>query len=80
MRLQKDINQLDKSLESMASGVLVQYASSLSDDISSFNTETSPPPMKRLRREMPSTPVRNFLNTPVAGNSSAVAVCTTLDV
>ena len=31
--------------------------------------------MKRLRREMPSTPTRNFLNIPVAGNSPAVAVC-----
>ena len=80
MKLRKDIDQLDKSLESMASGVMVQYASSLSDDVLSFDTEASPRPMKRLRREMPSTPARNFLEAPVAGNSPAVAICSALDV
>ena len=51
---------------------MVQYASSLSDNISSL--DASPRPMKRLKREMPSTPARNFLNVSVAGHSPAVAV------
>ena len=68
LKLRKDLDQLEKSLETTASGVMVQYAL-LSLDY------TSPRPMKRLRREMPSTPARNFLNIPVAGNSPAVAVC-----
>ena len=81
VKLRKDIDQLDRSLESTASGVLVQYASSLCNDVSSLGTsEASPPPMKRLRREMPSTPARNILEAPVAGNSPAVAVCSTPDV
>ena len=81
VKLRKDIDQLDKSLESTASGVMMQYASSLSEDVLSLGTsEASPRPMKRLRREMPSTPARNILEAPVAGNSPAVAVCSTPDV
>ena len=74
LKLRKDLDQLEKSLETTASGVMVQYASSFSDDILNLDY-TSPRPMKRLRREMPSTPARNFLNIPVAGNSPAVALC-----
>ena len=74
LKLKQDLADLSREVETISQKSFLNYTSTHHAIRKRPNPDQSPSPHKRLRKEMPNTPIRQFLNTTVVGDKKVLAV------